>query len=54
MTFIRPKKYEIPKLIIKTTTEITEFILKLKAQLLFKIFGIIDMNNPNIIENVIV
>lgn len=51
-TLILPKKYENIQLINNIKIEIIEFKLKLNIQLLFNILGIIDKNNPNIIENV--
>lgn len=49
---ISPKKYEKIKPIISINIAITDSIFVPNTQLLFKTLGIIDINKPNIIENV--
>ena len=52
LPFISPRKYDTQNPIIIIIIEITELALNPKAQLSFNTFGIIDINKPNIIENV--
>ena len=51
---ISPKKNDTPKPIIANMIDITDARFAPNTQLLFNTFGIIDINSPNITENVAV